>query len=411
MGLLRIITAGSVDDGKSTLIGRLLYDTKQLLADQMSALESASKKKGAEQLDFSLLTDGLKEEREQGITIDVAYRYMVTARNKYILADTPGHIQYTRNFVTACSNSDLALLIIDATKGLLEQTRRHVYIMSMMELNKVVFCVNKMDAIGYNEKVFSSICNDIQTLLSGTSVSDVMFIPISALHGDNIVTRSKNMGWYTGIPLLEYLDGTDIREEPEGTAIMPVQAVVRTGTGTQNDRAYAGRITSGVFHKDDAVVILPAGLTAVITAINNCGNDVSFAKKGESVSVSLSQEIDIARGDIIACKNNDLKKSSELSVLACWLDKEPMQERKKYIVRHTTSEIKGMISEVLYKINIHDFSKIETDTSVTMNDIACFKLKLSGELVFNSYSADKKMGALILVDPATNNTVAACTII
>ncbi len=410
MKILRLITAGSVDDGKSTLIGRLLYDTKQLLSDQVSNLELASKKKGIDHLDFSLLTDGLKEEREQGITIDVAYRYMATKQRKYILADTPGHFEYTRNFITACSTSEIALLMVDATKGVFDQTRRHAFLASMMGLNQIVFCINKMDAVEYNENVYKSICSDIKALFKSTTTITTLFIPISALHGDNVVSHSANMSWYNKETLLDYLERTTISESDDKYATMPVQTIIQHNDSTNNGKLYAGLLTSGIFRKDDDIIVYPMGITTTITKIYNHGLKVDQVQKGASISLQLANNISIARGNIIAHPKSDLRKSTELTVLACWLDTLPMQLQKKYIVRLATQEKTTTINSVTYKINIHSFSKDFDVTAVEMNDIVCLNLTLDSEIVYNNYSNDKYMGALILVDSTTNNTVAACTI-
>lgn len=414
MELLRIVIAGNVDDGKSTLTGRLFYDAKQLLADQISTLELMSQKKGLKHIDFALLTDGLKEERIQGITIDVAYRYLNTARRKYILADSPGHIQYTRNFVTACSKSDLALLMVDVENGVVEQTRRHTYIASMMGISNIVFCINKMDIVGYSEDVFNSICNDIQGILSDTNFSEVSFIPVSALMGDNIVTTSGNMEWYKGKSLLDYLDNIQLPEASSNIpAIMPIQVVIRA-TGTtehKNYRAYAGRVAAGTFRKGDSVQVYPTGIQAEIVDIDNCGRSVAYAESGMSASLVLSKDLDVARGDIIVHEQCTLDYANEIKVIACWLDAQPLHTGKKYIVRHATRELKCAISEVCYKVDINEFIKSSVEDAVGMNDIACLKLTLSSELYFTPYSINKTIGGLILIDPVTQNTVAACTIL
>lgn len=411
MELLRIITAGSVDDGKSTLIGRLFYDSKQLLADQVLALEKASKKKGTNNLDFSLLTDGLKEERAQGITIDVAYRYLTTLKRKYILADTPGHIQYTRNFITACSNSDIALLMVDAGKGVQEQTRRHTYLASMMGVQKLVFCINKMDTVDYKQEAFDSICADIHSILSNTTISETSFIPVSALHGDNIVSKSEKMDWYKNCTLMEYLDNVStVKNKAKNAAVMPIQTTILTTTAGHSHRTYAGRIICGSFKTGDDIIVLPSGLSSRINTINKHGRATHKAENGDSISVALSNDIHVSRGNVICHKQNSLSIDNDLTLLVSWLNETPMQKSKKYIVRLATQETKGIITEVIHKINIHDFSKHPSD-SIEANDIACIKLKTSNPLVFSTYQSNRYTGSMILVDPHTNDTVAACTII
>lgn len=413
MELLRIITAGSVDDGKSTLIGRLLYDSQSLLTDQLSALERSSKKKGLSQIDFSLLTDGLKDEIEQGITIDVAYRYFATGKRKCIIADTPGHVQYTRNFITAASGANLALLLIDARKGVTEQTRRHALIASMMGIKHLVFCINKMDLVDYSEAVFEDIRATISLLVSKLEVYDVRFIPMSALNGENLVHGSEKMLWYTGWGLLETLENIHISSDRnliDGR--FPVQTVIRVNTPETPDyRGYAGQVASGMFYVGDEVVVMPSGFSSRISGIYGAKGYVGVAEPPMSVSLLLEDEIDVSRGNMIVKKNNRPEATQDIDVMLCWLDAAPLQQGKRYIVRHTTQEVKGMVREVLYKISIDTFSRTEDDKALGMNDIARVKLHLSQPLLCDSYRLNRITGALILIDEQTNNTVASGMIV
>lgn len=409
MELLRIITAGSVDDGKSTLIGRLLYDSQSLLADQLSALERSSQRKGLAAIDFSLLTDGLKDEIEQGITIDVAYRYFATGKRKCIIADTPGHVQYTRNFVTAASGANLALLLIDARKGVTEQTRRHSLIASLMGIKHLVFCINKMDLVDYSETVFEEIRNSVTSLVSKLEVYDVRFIPMSALHGENLVQRSGKMSWYTGWGLLETLENIHIssdRNMIDGR--FPVQTVIRVNTDATPDyRAYAGQVASGIFRTGDEVVVMPSGFSSRISAIYGPKGYTDVAEPPLSVSILLEDDIDVSRGNMIVKKNNQAGALQDIDVMLCWLDATPLSPARRYIVRHTTQELKGMVREVVYKVNIDSFSRNEEEKELKMNDIARVKLRLSQPLLCDSYRLNRVTGSLILVDEQTNNTVAS----
>ncbi|RYD59401.1 MAG: sulfate adenylyltransferase [Sphingobacteriales bacterium] len=409
MELLRIITAGSVDDGKSTLIGRLLYDSQSLLTDQLSALERSSKKKGLSAIDFSLLTDGLKDEIEQGITIDVAYRYFATGKRKCIIADTPGHVQYTRNFVTAASGANLALLLIDARKGVTEQTRRHSLIASLMGIKHLVFCINKMDLVDYQETIFEDIRKSVTELVSKLEIYDVRFIPMSALQGENLVHRSDKMPWYTGWGLLETLENTHIssdRNMIDGR--FPVQTVIRVNTSETPDyRAYAGQVSSGVFRVGDEVVVMPSGFCSRISKIFGAKGYADTAEPPQSVSIILEDDIDVSRGNMIVKKNNHASALQQIDVMLCWLDMSVMQLGRRYVVRHTTQELKGMIKDVVYKINIDSFSRNEDEKELKMNDIARVKLQLSQPLLCDTYRLNRITGSLILIDEQTNNTVAS----
>lgn len=413
MELLRIITAGSVDDGKSTLIGRLLYDSQSLLADQLSALERSSKRKGLSQIDFSLLTDGLKDEIEQGITIDVAYRYFATGKRKCIIADTPGHVQYTRNFITAASGANLALLLIDARKGVTEQTRRHSLIASMMGIKHLVFCINKMDLVDYSEVAFEQIKQTISAFVSKLEVYDVRFIPMSALNGENLVHGSDKMLWYTGWGLLETLENIHISSDRnliDGR--FPVQTVIRVNTPETHDyRGYAGQVASGMFYVGDEVIVMPSGFTSRISAIFGTKGYVDTAEPPMSVSLLLENEIDVSRGNMIVKKNNQPQSTQDIDVMLCWLDVSSFQPGKRYVVRHTTQEIKGIIQDVVYKISVDTFSRREEDKVLRMNDIARVKLHLSQPLLCDSYRLNRITGSLILIDEQTNNTVASGMIV
>jgi sulfate adenylyltransferase subunit 1 len=414
MELLRLITGGSVDDGKSTLIGRLLYDTKTLLQDQVRSLEHSSRKKGLSHLDFSLVTDGLKDEREQGITIDVAYRYFTTSGRKYILADTPGHFQYTRNFVTAASNANLAVLLIDARKGVTEQTRRHALISSIMGIKHLVFCINKMDLVEYDEAIFDRIKNDIEILSAKLEIYDVRYIPLSALHGENIVDRSANMPWYTGWTLLETLDNIHISSDRnliDGR--FPVQTTIRTNTDAFPDhRAYAGQIASGIFKTGDEVVVLPAGHSTVISKIFTPKGEVMQAEPPASVSLVLQNDIDVSRGDMIVKKNNQPALSANIEVLLCWLGDIPMREGDTFILRTVAQEASARVQQIQYKIDVDNFSRSECiDGIVQQNEISRMTLQLNKVLAFDLYKLNRITGAFILIDSKNNNTVSAGTVI
>ncbi|MFD2203312.1 sulfate adenylyltransferase subunit CysN [Shivajiella indica] len=411
--LLRFTTAGSVDDGKSTLIGRLLYDSKSIFEDQMEAVKASSEKKGFDYVDLSLLTDGLKSEREQGITIDVAYRYFATPKRKFIIADTPGHIQYTRNMVTGASTANLAIILIDARKGLVEQTHRHSFIASLLRIPHVIVCVNKMDLVDYNQEIYDKIVEDYRSFASKLQVKDVNFVPISALRGDNVVDRSQNMPWYEGSTLLYLLENVHIASDYNHVDCrFPVQLVIRPHTMEYQDfRGYAGRIDGGIFKPGDEVKILPSGFTTKIKDINLDGKTIREAHSPMSVVMTLKDEIDISRGDMIVRPNNQPEVGQDLELMVCWMNQKPMTERTKYIIRHTTKETQAMVKEIQYKVDINTLHRIEGVNEIGMNDIARITLRSAQPIFFDSYSKNRNTGSIILIDQNTNETVGAGMII
>lgn len=411
--LLRFTTAGSVDDGKSTLIGRLLYDSKSIFEDQLEAIENTSKKKGHEGVDLALFTDGLRDEREQGITIDVAYRYFTTPKRKFIIADTPGHIQYTRNMVTGASTANAAIILVDARHGVIEQTRRHSFIASLLQIPHVIVCVNKMDLVDYSEEAYNNVINQFEEFSSKMLVKDVRFIPISALLGDNVVNRSKNMDWYQGAPLLHTLETMHISSDINKVdARFPVQTVLRPQQGEFIDyRGYAGRVASGVFRSGDEVTIMPSGFTSKIKTIDTLDGEVKEAFAPMSVSMTLEDDIDISRGDMIVRSNNKPEASQDIEVMLCWLNNTAAKPRAKYTIKHTSNDQKAMIKEVVYKININTLERNEDDKELGMNDISKVKIRTTKPLMVDSYRENRTTGSIILVDDATNETVAAGMIV
>ncbi|MBN1441167.1 MAG: 50S ribosome-binding GTPase [Planctomycetes bacterium] len=410
MDLLRFTTAGSVDDGKSTLIGRLLYDTKTIFEDQLAAVERASLERGDHYVDLALLTDGLRAEREQGITIDVAYRYFATPRRKFIIADTPGHVQYTRNMVTGASTANLALLLVDARKGILEQTCRHSFIASLLGIKHLIICVNKMDLVGYREDVFDKAVSDFKDFASRLDIADLQFIPISALHGDNVVEKSANMPWYRGMPLIYALEtvyvGSDYNHvDPR----FPVQWVVRPQSNEFHDfRGYAGRVSGGVFKKGDEVLLLPSGFTTRIRSIHFHDREIEEAFSPMSVTVTLENELDLSRGDMIAKPKNMPKVLQDLELMVCWFSESTqLRPRGKYTLRHTTREVKCLVKDVRYKVDINTLHKIEDDREVRLNDIARIGIRTSSPLFVDTYERNRMTGSVILIDDLTNATVAA----
>ncbi|MBR9861694.1 sulfate adenylyltransferase subunit CysN [bacterium] len=407
--LLRFTTAGSVDDGKSTLIGRLLYDSKSIFEDQLTSVESSSKKKGLEHIDFSLLTDGLKDEREQGITIDVAYRYFSTPKRKFIIADTPGHVQYTRNMITGASTANLALILIDARKGVIEQTKRHSFIASLLQIKHIVVCVNKMDLVDYKEEVYEQIMDDYEDFATKLDVDDIRFIPISALHGDNVVDKSENMDWYKGSTLLHTLETIHISSDRNMIDCrFPVQTVIRPHQDEYHDyRGYAGRIESGIFKKGDEVMVLPSGFTSKIKGIVSSEQEIEEAYPPMSVAITLEDDIDISRGDMIVRPNNQPESSQDIEVMICWMANEDFVPSKKFTVLHTTNQVRCMVKEIRYKVDINTLHRVEDDKQIKMNDIARMKLRTTKPLLADSYNRNRSTGSIILVDEGTNNTVAA----
>lgn len=409
MDILRFTTAGSVDDGKSTLIGRLLYDSKSIFEDQLDAIKRTSEKKGLSHIDLSLLTDGLKDEREQGITIDVAYRYFSTPKRKFIIADTPGHIQYTRNMVTGASTANMALILIDARKGVIEQTRRHSFIASLLQIPHVVVCVNKMDLVNYKQEVFESIVNEYRDFAAKLDIQDFHFIPISALNGDNVVNRSDNMNWYQGATLLYTLENTQVANDINHLdARLPVQTVIRPHSTDKHDfRGYAGRLVSGILRVGDEITVLPSGLTSKIKAIFNPSSECPEAFAPQSITIELEDDIDISRGDMIVKVNNQPQNSQDFEAMICWLDTSSMQSGKKFLIRHTTKESRAIVKDIIYKVDITNLQRLEGEAVLKTNDIARVKLRTTSPLSFDSYRKDRSTGSFILVDEATHNTVAA----
>jgi len=410
MDLLRFTTAGSVDDGKSTLIGRLLYDSKAIFEDQMEAVEQSSKQRGDEIVNLALLTDGLRAEREQGITIDVAYRYFATPRRKFIIADTPGHIQYTRNMVTGASTANLAIVLIDARKGVIEQTCRHAFIASLLQIQHVVVCVNKMDLVEYKQEVFDEIVADFKNFASRLDIPHVDFIPISALHGDNVVDKSENMPWFQGGSLLYTLETVYIGHEFNHVdPRFAVQWVIRPQSEKHHDfRGFGGRVVGGVFRKGDEVMILPSGFTTRIKGIHEFENELEEAFSPMSVALTLEDEIDISRGDMIVKPNNKPHVDQDVEAMICWFSESTsLQTGRKYALLHTSKEVKAIVKDVRYKIDVNTLHKIEDDREMKLNDIGRIVLRTSSPLIHDSYTRNRLTGSFILVDEMTNNTVAA----
>jgi len=410
MDLLRFTTAGSVDDGKSTLIGRLMYDTKTIFEDQLDAIERSSRQRGDEQVNLALLTDGLRAEREQGITIDVAYRYFATPKRKFIIADTPGHIQYTRNMVTGASTANLAIILIDARKGVIEQTCRHAFIASLLRIEHVVLCVNKMDLVDYDEAVFHKIVAQFTEFASRLQIKDLSFIPISALHGDNVVERSPKTPWYGGSSLLYHLEHVYVG--PDANHVdprFPVQWVIRPHSNSHHDyRGYAGRIAGGVFKPGDEVTILPSGFSSRIKAIDQFETEIEEAFAPMSVSIRLENEIDISRGDMIVKPNNQPTVGQDIDAMICWFSSgKPLKPQGRYLLRHTSKEVKAIVRDILYKVDINTLHKIEDEVEIGMNDIGRITLRTSEPLFYDSYRRNRFTGSFILIDEFTHDTVAA----
>ena len=411
--LLRFTTAGSVDDGKSTLIGRLLYDSKSIFEDQLEAITSTSKKKGHDGVDLALFTDGLRDEREQGITIDVAYRYFTTPKRKFIIADTPGHIQYTRNMVTGASTANVATILVDARHGVIEQTKRHAFIASLLQIPHIIVCVNKMDLVDFSEEVFNRIVAEFEEISSKMLVTDVRFIPMSALLGDNVVNRSKNMDWYQGAPMLHTLETMHISSDINKVdARFPIQTVLRPQNDTHRDyRGYAGRVASGVLRVSDDITVMPSGFTSKIKSIDTVDTALKEAYAPMSVSITLEDDVDVSRGDMIVRSNNKPEASQDIEVMLCWLNNTSAKARTKYTIKHTSNEQKAMIKEVVYKIDINSLGRNKEDKELGMNDIAKVRIRTTKPLMVDSYRENRTTGSIILVDDATNETVAAGMIV
>ena len=409
MELLRFTTAGSVDDGKSTLIGRLLYDSKAIFQDQLEAIEKASIKKGEEHINLALVTDGLRAEREQGITIDVAYRYFHTPKRKFIIADTPGHIQYTRNMVTGASTANAAVILVDARHGVIEQTIRHAYISSLLRIPHVIVCVNKMDLVDFKQDVFTQIQERFLSFSDHLDLHDVRFIPISALLGDNVVERSKNMDWYQGPTLMYLLETIYISNDYNLLdARFPVQYVIRPQSTEYPDyRGYAGRVASGTFKVGDKVKVLPSGFSSVIKEIDFWQDSLDSITAPQSGTIVLEDDLDISRGCMIIPEENGIKQGQDIELMVCWLNEKPMQVGGKYAVKHTTNDLRCLVKEVKYKVNINTLDKDYDDKNVGLNDIACITIRTTKPLFYDSYRKNRITGSLILIDEATNITVGA----
>lgn len=416
MDLLRFTTAGSVDDGKSTLIGRMLFDSKSIFQDQMEAIERASERLGGdseEGVNLALLTDGLRAEREQGITIDVAYRYFATPKRKFIIADTPGHIQYTRNMVTGASTANLAIILVDARHGMVEQTCRHAFIASLLQIPHLVFCINKMDLVDYDEAAFDKIKRQIDDFCTKLEVTDVRFIPISALKGDNVVFKSENMDWYQGATLMYTLENVHISgDHNHKDCRLPVQAVIRPQTPEYPDyRGFAGRIAGGVFKKGDEVMLLPSGFTTTIASIDTMDGEVTEAYAPMSVTLRLIDELDMSRGGMIVRSNNQTEVSQDVEMMVCWMGEEALVPNGKYSLKHTSKDARCVIKEVQYKVDINTLHRLSDDKTIGMNDIGRIRIRTTEPLFFDKYTRNRITGSLILIDEATNSTVGACMII
>ncbi|MFC0099335.1 sulfate adenylyltransferase subunit 1 [Micromonospora marina] len=414
MDLLRFATAGSVDDGKSTLIGRLLYDTKSLFSDQLAAVEAVSAARGDEYTNLALLTDGLRAEREQGITIDVAYRYFATPRRKFIIADTPGHIQYTRNMVTGASTADLALILVDARKGLVEQSRRHAFLCSLLRVPHLVLCVNKMDLVDWSQEVYERIADEFTAFAAKLDVPDLTVVPVSALQGDNIVTRSENMPWYEGPSLLHHLERVHIASDRNLVDVrFPVQYVIRPQSTTVTDyRGYAGQVASGVLKPGDEVMVLPSGFTSRIAAVETADGPVDEAFPPMSVTVRLTDELDISRGDMICRPNNAPTAVQDIEAMVCWMDEtRPLQVGGKYAIKHTTRSARAIVRGLHYRLDINSLHRDETAGELKLNEIGRVRLRTTVPLLADEYRRNRTTGGFVIIDESTNRTVGAGMIV
>jgi sulfate adenylyltransferase subunit 1 len=412
MDILRFITAGSVDDGKSTLIGRLLYDSKSIMIDQLEAIEKQTKNRDDGEIDLALLTDGLRAEREQGITIDVAYKYFSTPKRKFIIADAPGHIQYTRNMVTGASNSDLAIILVDARNGVVEQTRRHSIIASLLNIPHVVVAINKMDLVGYSQEVYNNIVLDYVEVAKSLGLKDVIYIPISALNGDNIVDKSEQFSWYEGKSLLDILETVELKDDINLTdARFPVQYVIRPQTEELHDyRGYAGKVVSGIYKKGDKVLVQPAGLKSTISAIELAGKPVDEAFAPQSVILHLEDDIDISRGDLIVKEDNLPSVENELDVLICWMGSKPLKEGSKYLLQINSRVVKAVVKEIQYKLDVNSLKQEPAPEQAQLNDIIKATIKTASPIPYDSYKKLRVNGGAILIDETSNVTVGACMI-
>jgi bifunctional enzyme CysN/CysC len=407
--LLRFSTAGSVDDGKSTLIGRLLYDAKSLFEDQLEAVERTSTQWGFDYVNLALLTDGLRAEREQGITIDVAYRYFATPRRKFIIADTPGHVQYTRNMVTGASTAELALILVDARNGLTEQSRRHAVVANLLRIPHLVLCVNKMDLVDWDEATFDAIKDEFRSFASRFDVTDIVFIPASALHGDNVVERSANMPWYQGTPLLHHLEEVHIASDRNLVDVrFPVQYVIRPRNDDHHDyRGYAGQLAAGVIRVGDEIVVQPSGLTSRISAIDSYDGPVAEAYPPMSVTVRLDDDIDISRGDMLCRPHNQPTVGQDIDAMVCWLTDRPLQPNGRYAIKHTTRNARAVVKELRYRLDINTLHRDESCTGLGLNEMGRISLRVTAPLMYDEYRRDRNTGSFILVDEATNATAGA----
>jgi len=413
MELLRFTTAGSVDDGKSTLIGRLLYDSKSIFEDQYENIRATSERRGETTVNLALFTDGLKAEREQGITIDVAYRYFSTPKRKFIIADTPGHIQYTRNMVTGASTANLAIILVDARQGIVEQTKRHSIIASLLGIPHIALCVNKMDLVNYDEAVYNKIVSEYREFATRLKTKDIHFIPISALNGDNVVNRSKNMNWYEGVTLMYLLENIHIASDINHIDLrFPIQFVIRPYSDEFHDyRGYAGRIVSGVIRKGDKVTVLPSGFSSKIKSVELDGKELDEAFAPLSVTVQLEDDIDISRGDMLVREGNVPKQSQDIEAMICWMSDKPLQLNGKYFLKHTTKDVRAIVKEVKYKLDINTLHRITENVSIGMNDVGRITIRTTAPLCFDAYTKNRDTGSFILIDEGTNVTVGACMII
>ena len=414
MELLRFTTAGSVDDGKSTLIGRLLYDSKSIFEDQLDAVKRASVQKGSEHLNLALFTDGLRAEREQGITIDVAYRYFATPQRKFIIADTPGHIQYTRNMVTGASTANAAIVLIDARNGVIEQTHRHAFIASLLGIPHIIVCINKMDLVEYREDVYKSILNDFQSFANQVfPAQDMCFIPISALHGDNVVKHSLNMPWYSDGTLLHHLETIPISQDHDLVhQRFPVQYVIRPESDEFHDyRGYAGQVAGGFFHPGDKIIVLPSRIESEISSVDTLTGPLSEAHPPMSVTLTLKDDIDLSRGDMIVGTDDLPIESCDINAMICWMNPKPLEIHGKYALKHTTNNARCLVKDINYVLNISTLEKITRHTTVRMNDIARVQLRTTKPLFFDLYATNRITGSIILIDEASNETVAAGMIV
>ena len=411
MNILRFITAGNVDDGKSTLIGRLLYDSKSILADQLEALEQQSKNKNDDGIDLAILTDGLRAEREQGITIDVAYRYFATPKRKFIIADAPGHTQYTRNMITGASNSQLIIILVDARNGVTEQTRRHSIIASLLNIPEVVVAVNKMDLVGYAEDTFENIKREYETVAKRLGLKSVHYFPISAFVGDNIVNTTEAMPWYKGTSLLDFLETIEISQNSYKEPRFQVQYVIRPQTEALHDyRGYAGEIISGTYRKGEAIVVLPEGISTKISKIERNGEEVAEAKAGDPVVMHVEDDIDISRGDYFASEEAEPTQSQEVEAIVCWMDKRALKEGNKYLLQQRSRLVKVVVKEIAYKIDVNTLEQEEEVESVKLNEIAKIRIKAAAPLVYDAFTDNPPMGSAILIDETSNATVGAVMI-